>query len=201
MASKVKRQSVVVVGGGGHARVLLGVLARLKQFKVLGYVDPRDHGPLLGFKRLGDDSALTKHAKARGTAAVIGLGKMKAGMERLELANHLREQGFKLPVIISPAAVVANDAKIGEGTVVLDGAVIQPGCVVGRAGIVNSNTFLGHDCTLGDDVHVAPAATLSGAVSVGDGAYVGVNATVVGPTHVMAGASVANGSVVEGGSR
>ncbi len=41
-------EEIVVIGGGGHARVVLSILGKLKRFNILGYTDLADHGPLLG---------------------------------------------------------------------------------------------------------------------------------------------------------
>jgi UDP-perosamine 4-acetyltransferase len=189
-------RSIVVVGGGGHGKVLLNLLARLPGFKVLGYVDPRDNGSILGFPRIGGDDALPGLAGAGAACAVLGMGKVMAGGGRLAVFRRLRELGFALPPIIAPTSVVAGDAVLGEGTVIMDGAVIQPGCVVGMAAIINTGAILDHDCTLGDDTHIATAAALCGNVSVGDGSVVGAGATVIQGVRITSGCLIGAGAAV-----
>jgi UDP-perosamine 4-acetyltransferase len=199
MTSKGKkpaRRPLVVIGGGGHAKVLLHTLALRGEFQVLGYVDPRDHGPLSGFKRLGGDEVLPQLAKKRNVAAAIGVGKVRAGRSRLKVLEGLRELGFALPPVIAVSAVVAGDARLGEATVVLDGAVVQPGCAIGAGAIVNTNATVDHDCVLGDDVHVASGAVLSGGVSVGDGSLVGAGASLVQGVRVGADVTIGAGAAV-----
>ena len=191
-----KRQPVVVIGGGGHAKVLLHVLERLPQFEVLGYVDPRNAGPILGYPRLGGDDCLPALAEKMATAAVIGIGKVAATSLRLKMLADLRALGFSLPIVIAPTAQVAKEVVLGECTVVMDGAVIQPGCVVGKAGIINSGAILDHDCMLGDDVHIAPAAALSGHVCIGDGSMVGIGACVIQGIRVVENCMIGAGAVV-----
>ncbi len=176
---KNKAGPVVVIGGGGHGKVLLNMLARIPEVKVLGYVDPRDHGKILGFSHLGNDEVLPELALQAGIRAVIGIGKISAGNARLKIAANLRQLGFLLPTVIAPTAIVADGVLLGEGTVVMDGAIVQPGCVVGQLGIINTGAVLDHDCVLGEDVHIAPAATLSGNVTVGSNSMVGVGACVI----------------------
>lgn len=184
---------IIVVGGGGHGKVLLHVLTRLPAYNPLGYVDPKDHGPILGFPCLGGDevlpSLLEKH---KGLCAVIGVGKIRAESPRVEIFRKLKELGFLLPAIAAPTAMVARTASLGEGSVVMDGAVIQPDCVVGKLGIINTRASLDHDCILGEDVHVCPGATLSGGVKVNDGCLIGVGASVV--QYLRIGKSVAIGA-------
>lgn len=171
---------IVVVGGGGHGKVLAHMLTRMPAFNLLGYVDLKDHGPLLGFPYLGNDDALPSLVeKHKGLCAVIGVGKVKAEGARGEIFDKLKALGLQLPAIVAPTAMVARSAMLGEAATVMDGAVIQPDCVVGKLGIVNTRAALDHDCILGEDVHVCPGATLSGGVRVNDGTLIGVGASVV----------------------
>lgn len=191
-----KAQPVLVIGGGGHAKVILHVLERLPQFKVLGYVDPRNGGPLLGYPRLGGDDSLPVLAEKSGIAAVIGIGKVASGGERLKMLADLRALGFALPAVVAPTAQVAKEVVLGEGTVVMDGAIIQPGCVVGKASIINTRAVLDHDCVLGDDVHIGPSATLSGHVSVGEGGMVGVGVSVMQGLRIVSQCTIGAGAAV-----
>ena len=190
---------ILIVGGGGHGKVILNVLTRLPGYNPIGYVDPKDHGALLGFPYLGNDddlpSLLGKH---KGLCAVIGVGKIKAESPRADIFRRLKELGFLLPSIVAPTAMVARTAMLGEGTVVMDGAVIQPDCVVGKLGIVNTRASLDHDCILGEDVHVCPGATLSGGVKVNDGSLIGVGASVVQYLRIGKGVTIGAGAAVIG---
>ena len=84
----------------------------------------------------------------------------------------------KYPVAIHPTAVVSPRAKIGEGTVVMQGAIIQTCVEIGKHCIINTGASVDHECKIGDYVHIAPRATLSGDVEVGDGTWIGVGAVV-----------------------
>ena len=189
--------TVVVVGGGGHAKVLIGVLKKTPWY-VLGYTDPRQGmGPILGVAYLGDDSLLPSLAAAhQGCRAVIGVGKTDASPARMRLQSDIGGLGFDLPVIASPAAVINEEVELGPGTVVFDGAVINSGTSMGMLCIVNTNSTVEHDCRLGDNVHVAPGATVSGGVTVGDHCMIGAGATVIHGITICSGCLVGAGAVV-----
>jgi sugar O-acyltransferase (sialic acid O-acetyltransferase NeuD family) len=191
-----KPQSVVVIGGGGHATVVMAVLVRLPEFHTLGYVDPRDCGEPFGIQRLGGDEVLPDLSAGGQTAAVLGVGKVRAGLHRVSLLDRLGEMGFALPVVVAPSAQIGSGSCLGPGTVVMDGVVIQPGCVVGRAGILNTGAVVDHDCVLGDDVHIGPSATLSGNVRVGDGCMIGVGAAVIQGVRISSGCTIGAGAAV-----
>ncbi|HEY8279506.1 MAG TPA: acetyltransferase [Bdellovibrionota bacterium] len=191
-----KTQPIVVIGGGGHAKVLIHLIERLPQFKLLGYVDPRDAGDVLGFSRLGGDDTLPTLAKQSGIAAAIGIGKVRAGRQRLDIVERLRKLGFQLPPLVATSAMVARGVKLAEAVVVMDGAVVQPGCAIGLASIVNTGAMLDHDCVLGADVHMGPRAVLSGNVTVGDGCMVGVGACVIQGIRISPDCTIGAGAAV-----
>ena len=110
-----------------------------------------------------------------------------------------KSEATKLPddsfvAVIHNKAVIANDVRMGDGTVVMAGAVVQPGTVIGKHCIINTCASVDHDCTLGDFVHVAPGARLCGNVTVGEGALIGAGAVCV------PGAVIAPWSLVKAGS-
>jgi sugar O-acyltransferase (sialic acid O-acetyltransferase NeuD family) len=188
---------VVVIGGGGHAKVLLSVLARLRGYAILGYLDPADRGPILGHPWLGDDSSARQLARDhRGLALVLGIGKTDGRRDRLPLLESLAGAGSMFPAVVAPTAFVADDVQLGEGTVVCDGAIVQTGTRVGRACIVNTGARVDHDCVLDDDVHIAPGAVLSGGVQVGRGTLIGVGACCRQNVRVGARCTIGAGAAV-----
>jgi sugar O-acyltransferase (sialic acid O-acetyltransferase NeuD family) len=187
---------IVVLGGGGHAKVLISLLRKL-DWRVVGYTDEQDRGLLLGAPYLGDDSVLPDVLKAHSScSAMIGLGKTDASPRRRELQREARSLGFDMPEIVSLRAVVNEDVELGAGTAVFDGVVVNSGTVVGSACILNTNSTIEHDCRLGDNVHIAPGATVSGAVLVGDDCMIGAGATIIQAVTICAGSLVGAGSVV-----
>jgi sugar O-acyltransferase (sialic acid O-acetyltransferase NeuD family) len=194
----MQMDEIVVIGGGGHAKVLIAVLKKARRH-VLGYTDPRDVGLILGVAYLGADDVLpallTAHPECQ---AVIGVGKIDGSPARMALQAQVGRLGFDFPVVVSPTAVVNEEVELGPGTAVFDGAIINSGSSIGSACILNTGSIIEHDCRLGDNVHVAPGAVLSGGVTIGDHCMVGVGATVSHGLRVAAGCLIGAGAVVIG---
>lgn len=83
-------------------------------------------------------------------------------------------------------AYVAVGVRLGGGTVVMAGAMIQPRVKIGRHVIINTGATIDHDCVIGDYAHIAPGAHLCGGVHVGDGALVGVGVGIAPGAQIPA---------------
>lgn len=188
---------VVVIGGGGHAKVVIGILRKLKRHRILGYTDLKDNGALLGVPYLGSDRELAALAAERNKVnAVLAVGQVGLGDHRYELWTRLHSLALFFPLIVSPDAIVNEEVSGGEGAVVMDGAVINSGANIGRGAIVNTNSTIEHDVVLEDWVHVAPGATISGGVTVGRFSMIGAGATVIEGRKIAAGCMVGAGATV-----
>jgi sugar O-acyltransferase (sialic acid O-acetyltransferase NeuD family) len=186
----------VVVGGGGHAKVVISVLKKAGH-RVQGYTDRDDRGAILGAPYLGtDDSFFGEGVAPSVRNAVIGVGKMNAGSLRLDLQRALARRGVQFPVVCSPDAIVNEEVTLGAGTVLFDGAIVNSGSVVGEAVILNTRSLVEHDCRIGNNVHLASGVTLAGAVSVGDNCMIGTGTNVIQSINICAGCIVGAGATV-----
>jgi len=171
---------IVVIGGSGHAKVVIGILKKMPEFNIIGYTDIVDNGNILGIPYLGADSVLHEIKKERERcSAVIGLGHLQPSDKRAEIFEQLLASSFTLPSIISPHAIINEPVEIGPGTVVFDGVIINPGVRIGKGVILNSNSTIEHDCSIGDYVHIAPGATICGGVRINNNSIIGAGATVI----------------------
>jgi sugar O-acyltransferase (sialic acid O-acetyltransferase NeuD family) len=189
--------AIVVVGGGGHAKVVISILRKLKRHRILGYTDLKDNGAVAGVPYLGSDRDLIALAVGpKKLNAVLALGQVGLGEARYGLWTRLHWPALSFPLIVSPDASVNEGVSGGEGAVVMDGAVINTGATIGRGAIVNTNSTIEHDVMLDDWVHVAPGATISGGVTVGRFSMIGAGATVIEGIKIAAGCMVGAGATV-----
>ena len=185
----------VLVGGGGHARVVLDALVRLGHH-VVGYAAPSPEDARVDVPYLGRDEDVLGLLDASGLDAVLGLGKTRVDDGRMRLLAGYEAAGFRFPAIVAPSATVHPDVDLGAASIVLDGAVVVTGSKLGRGCIVNTNASVDHDCLLGENVHVAPGATVCGDVGIAAGCLVGAGSTLVPGIRVCAGVLIAAGATV-----
>jgi UDP-perosamine 4-acetyltransferase len=189
--------AVIVVGAGGHARVVIDALQRAgTEILFATDADPAKHGQtMLGVRVAGGDEAIAAQVPGRVQLA-LGVGTVGHDRGRRAVAERLAALGHEFATVVHPSAVVASDVRVLEGAQIMAGAVVQTGTQIGRHAIINTGACVDHDCRVGDHAHVAPGATLSGGVDVGDGAFVGAGACVIQSVRVGAGSVVAAGAVV-----
>jgi len=180
-------EPLVIVGAGGHGRVVLDA-ALASGLQVAGFVADPVQGPVNGIAFLGPTAMLDElHDTHR---FIVAIGDQQARRElSLRLAGRLQS-------VIHPTAWVSRTARIGQGTAVIGGVIVNANADVGDFCILNTACSVDHDCRLADGVQVCPGARLSWNVSCGEDAFVGTGAIAVPGIRIGARAVVGAGSVV-----
>lgn len=195
MALRTVKVPTVVIGNGGHAKVVVSALRMDPAVEVLGLLGPARSGTFGGLPLLGEDSDLAA-VHARGVvAAFIAVGDND---RRRRLFCEAEKIGFELPNAVHPRATVDATVRLGRGLAIMAGAVINTDCVIGDNSIINTGATVDHDCHIAHSVHVGPGVHLSGYVSVGAGTLIGIGA-IVGrgrPLRIGESATVGSGAVV-----
>jgi sugar O-acyltransferase (sialic acid O-acetyltransferase NeuD family) len=192
--------SVIVIGAGGHARVVADALLAAGR-TVLGFTDrdARLHGSqLLGLPVLGDDSALALHSR-EAVELALGLGTVGANQDTLGrrlVQQTLQGQGWRMVSVRHPSAIVSAFAQVQPGAQLLANCVVQAGAVIGEGCIVNTAAVIEHDTEVGAFSHVAPRALLCGSVIIGSCSHIGAAAVVRQGLRLGEQTVVAAGAVV-----
>lgn len=190
---------VVVIGAGGHAKVLIETL-QLQGAVLVALTDAaaeRRGRQVLGWAVSGGDELVLAQDAAR-VRLVNALGSVnRETLERRRAAyERFTAHGFRFLQVVHGAAIVSSHAQLGEGVQVMAGVVIQPGTDIGANCIVNTSASIDHDCTIGAHCHIAPGVRLSGGVELGDQVHVGTGAVVVQGVRIGVGAIIGAGAVV-----
>lgn len=181
-------KSVFLYGASGHAKVIIDSLTA-SGFEVKGLFDDNPNvKELLGYKVFGSyNSEILNESKL---IISIGLNNIRKKVEEKLPLN------IKYGKAIHPTAIISEHATVCDGSVVMQGAIIQSSASVGRHCIINTAASVDHDCLLEDFVHISPNATLCGNVFVGEGSQVGAGAVIIPGIRVGKWSLVAAGSVV-----
>ena len=187
------RSPLVIVGSGGHAKVVIEIIRAQGVFDIIGCTDPGASGEVLGVPVLGGDERLDELWRDGIKHAFIALG---SNALRVRIGRKLIQKGFQLPAIVHPAATISPTASLGRGVAVMAGAVVNAAAKIGDFAILNTLSSVDHDCVLGEGVHIAPRSALAGGVQLGDAVFFGVGASAIPNIHVGAHTTVGAGAVV-----
>jgi sugar O-acyltransferase (sialic acid O-acetyltransferase NeuD family) len=187
---------VIIVGGGGHAKVLIEAL-KLQGIKIHGIADPahKTGETLSGIGFLGDDTVILEHS-TQNILLVNGVGTIKVTQARRNIFESFKAKGYSFQQVIHPKTIIASDTVLGEGVQIMAGAIIQPGSQIGDNTIINTKASVDHDCKIGAHVHLAPGVTLSGNVTIGSGCHIGTSSIVVQGITIEADSFIRSGKLV-----
>ena len=193
-------KKLILIGGGGHCKVVMEALSLCREFTVAGIVDKKEKvgKKVSGVLIIGEDGLLEEYFKKRIRHCLVTVGSIACMDLRIKLFNRAKRIGFSLPSIVHPRAIVSKSASIGEGSYIGAGAVINPGVMIGDNCIINTGSIVEHDCVIAAHVHIAPGVAMSGGVRIGEGTHIGTGSSVKQYVNIGKNVVVGVGSVVVG---
>ncbi len=190
-------ERMIVLGASGHATVVLDAIQLQNRFEVIALIDELNterHGTIWrGIPIVGGLEQLPTILQSGVRKAIVAIGDC---VVRTRLAEQLVSAGYELATVVHPRAVVATDTCLGDGTVVMAGAVINAGSRIGRNVIINSNATIEHECVIDDGTHISPACCLAGNVQVGRQCWIGMGSIVKERTKIGNNVQIGAGSLV-----
>lgn len=181
-------KKVIVIGGGGHAKVVIDCI-QCAGDTVAGILD--DHlapgTAVLGVPVLGGLDSYVNYPDCAFIIAIGGNEVRKAISQQLNVTWY---------TAVHPSATVSKYASVGEGSMVMANAVVNPGAQAGRHCILNTACVVEHDNKIADFVHISPRAALAGNVSVGECTHVGIGAALRQGIHICDDCVIGAGAVV-----
>ena len=190
------RTPILVVGAGGHAKVVLDILERMGMYEMVGLLDDnadRQGMSHAGHKVIGTLEALPQLRREGVQGAIIALGD---NVRRRQVYLQAEEAGFTMVSAIHPSVQVGARVVIGGGTLMVAGAVVNADADIGVNVILNTGATVDHDCCIGAHVHLSPGVHLAGRVSIGELTHVGIGAVVLPNRRIGKHCIVGAGAVV-----
>ena len=177
-----KNNSLLIIGGGGHAKMCIDIIQQDKSFEIAGIADANStinssvfHIPVIS----RDDSKSIDLLIEQGLKnVVLGIGAVLNHSSRKTLFDFLKSKDLFVPNIIHPTASIEPSAVIGEGNQIMQGAIIGSDVQIGDNCIINSSAIISHDTKIGDNVHIAPGAIIAGGVTIASNTVIGMGVTL-----------------------
>lgn len=187
----------ILIGGGGHCHSCISSITRADN-NVLGIVDNDNENSILGFPFIGTDNDIPQLAIDHPKAIfIVAVGMIKGtSMLRQKLFDKLLDANAIKDSIISKSAIVSPFSKIGLGSTILEGVLINANAVIGDNVIINTGAIIEHDSYIGNHSHISTGAIVNGGVQVGDNCMIGSGAVILQGIKIVENTTIAAGSVV-----
>ena len=173
---------MILIGASGHGKVIADIL-KLSAERNIIFWDDNASVVIPGYIVLPRQGSSEDHI-------ILAIGN---NFTRKKIAE---SSSYTYGKAIHPTAIAANDIEIGQGTVLMAAAVINPGSQIGKHCIINTAAVIDHDVIIEDYVHISPNATLAGNVKVKEGAWIGAGATIIQGITIGSWAVIGAGTVV-----
>jgi len=178
--------NLILYGASGHGKVVADI-ATSQGEKVAFFLDDNPKGEYLGVHKVVSTST---YPILENDQVVLSIGNNTI---RKKLAQKIKAI-FK--TLIHPKAHLANTVKVGEGTVIMAGVMVNPDAQIGNHVILNTGSIIEHDNTIEDFTHISPGAHLAGNVTVKEGAHVGIGASIIQGITIGKWATIGAGTVI-----
>lgn len=178
---------LTIIGASGHGKVAANI-AKLCGYDELEFLDDAPSvKTCVDIPVTGPSSDADK----KENALFVAVGKAAIRKRLMETGR-----GRYFSTLVHPNAVIAENSQVGEGSIVMAGAVVNPCTVIGRGVIINTCSSVDHDCRIHDYVHVAVGAHICGNVEIGEGTWVGAGSTIINNVKICDGCMIGAGAVV-----
>ncbi len=189
----------VMIGGGGHARIILDALHG-NGWTVVGCLD-KNLAPgtsvLSGIEVLGPDALLDDLWERGVRAAFVGAaGSAIDSKLRRRIYDTLKSKGFIMPPVVHRTAHLGLNSELGDATYLCAGAQVGSRVLIGSGTIINTHASVAHDSIIGDHCHLTPNAVIAGTCRIGSGTTVGMCATVMNNVEIGENCIIHNNAAV-----
>lgn len=170
------RKKVIIIGAGGHAKVIADII-KASGDEIIGFLDDNKK---FKNKIIFDDKKVlgllseTEINQYKDMYFIIGIGNNKI---RKKISRRFKNINWY--TAIHPNAIIGSNVKIGEGSVIMPGTVINICTKIGKHCIINTCSSLDHDNIIDNFVHISPGSHLAGDVQIGEGTWICAGVTII----------------------
>ena len=191
-------QNIALIGSSGHAGVLANIFSEQREHIVVGIIDPfLQIGEIRhGYSVIGsynDIHLLIDKYAINGIVIAIGDNYTRFRIST-EIATTIPSIAFV--TARHPSAIIPRTVKIGVGSVIMAGVVINPGASVGKHCILNTNSSLDHNSSMKDYSSIAPNVAIAGNVVIGECSAIGIGASVSNNINIDSNCVIGAGATV-----
>lgn len=183
-------KKIIFIGASGHGKVAADIAKKIGYTDVSFLDDSSSALECNGYPVIGKSKDAFFYPNSD---FFVSIGNSKIREKMMEM---LSSAGLKLATLVHPNAVIGENVSLGEGTIVMAGAVINPCTRIGKGCIINTCASVDHDCEICDYAHVSVGAHTAGNVKIGCHTWLGIGSVVSNNISITANCMIGAGAVV-----
>lgn len=191
-------KNIVIIGASGHARMIIDIIERQKEYKIIGLIDSYKtvNESLFSYKVIGKEDIIPE--LIRDNKIVGGIIAIGDNYQRHQMYLKLNKicENFNYITAIHPSAVIGKNVTINNGTVLMPNTVVNANSKIGVNCIINTQSSLGHDSLMGDFSSLAPGVNTGGHVIINHNTSIGIGTCIIGGVKIKEHSVIGAGSVV-----
>ena len=175
---------LIIIGASGHGKVIADIAVRNGYTEIVFLDDDSNISECAGYPVVGK----TSKEKEMPGDKIVAIGNAKI---RERIQNEIQTI-----TLIHPDATISRRVRIGNGSVIMAGAVINSDAVIGEGCIVNTGASVDHDCQIQSFSHISVGAHVAGTCEIGTRTWIGAGATVSNNVNICNDCMIGAGAVV-----
>ncbi len=192
-------KKLILFGTGYGFKNLVEEISLVKKYKIIGAIDeylPKNKiiHKKKNIKILGKINDLKK-MRLNNIYFLIGIGH---NFIRKKIVDEIKKKKIKVKWIsfLSKSAIIAKNVKIGDGTIVMPGSVINSGSKIGSHCYINTKSSIDHDNFLKNYSSTGPGVVTGGNVKVDECSHIGIGSTVLQKVHIKSNTVIGGHSLI-----
>lgn len=181
-------KELIIIGAGGHGLVVADI-AKQNGYQKIAFLDDNKE-KVYDYPIIGNSSEAVKY---RDSDFFVAIGNNSV---REHFVTALEEKDINVISLIHPSSIIAGDVVIGNGTVIMAGAVVNCKSKIGKGVILNTGCTVDHENIIGDYVHLSPGCHTSGQVVIQKETWLGTGSIVINNVEICERCTIGAGCVV-----
>ncbi|MCB0402900.1 MAG: acetyltransferase [Flavobacteriales bacterium] len=172
------KKQLIIFGAGKISESVSYFFERDSEYTIAAYVVDdafASAGTFLG-KPLVGLSDVEKSYPATDYTVFVATGYQAINKLRSSKYDHFKQLGYRFASYVSP--YVKGDFTIGENSIVMDNAVVQPCVKFGSNVFVWGGAMVGHHAVIHDHCWLTGGCQIGGIVDLGESTFVGLGAVI-----------------------
>lgn len=158
----------ILIYGSKEFAQTVAELVRHCGHELVGMIDDYNAGAHI----LGGLSEVSQAYPPSAYAMALGIGYSDLPA-RWGAWQRIRALGYRAPPLVHPRAYVADSATVGEGGMVMAGAIVDVRVTLADLVVVWPGACINHDSFIAENSFISPNVTVCGSVKVGRDSFIG----------------------------